>query len=1672
MTAQIRPILLVIFLVRFLVSTSTAQVQTGIPKFGSFGGGEFDILNLGNLNVHFTVPILHKAGRGIPFSYDLGYDSSIYQIVTSNGNSSWQPVGNIGGSASYWGWQGLGPVFTPYVGYTVTYGTGLCGLTNQYTYQYWQFGNFVYHDTVGTSHPLPAGGVYYDSAICGQYGPPNGAHPSGVATGQSTDGSGYTINWSVGQGSAWGYLNTASGTTLNVPWFTSAPTASPYTAQDANGNKITYNNGVYTDTLGTTALTVTGSQPNPVFFTYTGPAGSQFYKVNFSPYNIKTAFNCTSPSIQDYTSTGSVYLISSIVLPDGSQYSFSYEDTPNNAGYKTGRVSQVTLPTGGTIAYSYTFSGPNDGISCSDGSTVAVQRSLTPGGVWQYTRTGSGAAWTTTQVDPAINSTVIDFEKGFTTPNLFETRRRLYQGSPTGTLLKTSITCYNGQNVGSPGNCYNTAITAQITRITNFRYLPDSSGLQSETDFTYDNFGLIQEADEYGYGNAAVGSVIRKTITGYTALGNGIADRPSSVTIKDSANAVKAYTSYGYDQTTPLTPSGTTPQWTSVSGSRGNLTSVTAQVNGSVNLYRKYTYYNTGMLATSTDVSTSSTTNGASTTYNYNNTGTPSPSCGNSFVTSISEPVGSMSRSFGWDCNGGVSLSVTDENGNVSSTAYSGTNYTNVFWRPYSSTDENGNTTDYFYYLNTATPPIEFQTESKYHVSFNNGSSTVDKVATADGFHRTSFVQTKQMPSSINYDTVATCYDNFGRASFVSLPYSTTVATSSSTCPYPSNRNGTTTTYDAAGRLYQVTAGDGGQTTFTYSKNNTLEAQTSPTVSKQSEFDSLGSLISVCEINSGTTAWPSASCGQNTTATGYLTTYGYDVLGNRTTVTQNAQATGTHQTRNFAYDMLSRLTSETNPENNNLAMTYKYDTLTSDTNCGTITSAGNLLKTLDPAGNAVCYSSYDALHRVGVITYPSGGDPTKHFIYDTATVNSTAMTNAKTRLAEAYTCIGTCSSKLTDLGFSYGPTGQQKDVWELTPHSGSNYYFHVTATPWPNGAVNTISNLVGLPTITYGADGEGRISSVSASSGQSPLVSTVGYDPASHVTGLTYGSSDTDAFTFYATTGRMNTYTFTMGSTPKTQTGTLSWNTNGTLQQLAIVDQINSANTQTCNYTHDSLGRTASSNCGTAIWNQNFSYDPFGNITKTVPNGSTGTAFQPNYDYTNYTNRITSSPYTYSGNNGAITADISHTYTWDTGTRLSKVDSGASNGVCATYDALDRVVEQATGANCATSPTGTTEIVYSPAGVKLALMNGSTLVKAFVGLPGGAQAVYNGSGLLYYRHPDWLGSSRLATTPSRTCYWDSAYAPFGENYAPPASGCIQQDLNFTGQNQDTESSVPSGGQGGLYDFMFRRFSPSQGRWLSPDPAGLAAANPSDPQTWNRYAYIGNRSLNATDPLGLDPCDPFFPSVGCCWYYYCIQPPCGPDDPYCNACDPNDPYCYGPPPGGGGGGSGGGGGGGGGSAPPPPQRAGGKWPNNETLGLPGGLNMHPLGSLGDLLGLSPGTQCGDFVSCGSLGPGINAFSAGTIALPSAGEISTAAGALALRLAGVIGLLLIQQSDATPCAQRPTGCHEGFEECLLESSAPAPHKPDWYVCTYYCPYSGKKFAQQWEGKCPDPVLLPNK
>ena len=106
----------------------------------------------------------------------------------------------------------------------------------------------------------------------------------------------------------------------------------------------------------------------------------------------------------------------------------------------------------------------------------------------------------------------------------------------------------------------------------------------------------------------------------------------------------------------------------------------------------------------------------------------------------------------------------------------------------------------------------------------------------------------------------------------------------------------------------------------------------------------------------------------------------------------------------------------------------------------------------------------------------------------------------------------------------------------------------------------------------------------------------------------------------------------------------------------------------------------------------------------------------------------------------------------------------------------------------------------------------------------------NGS-LDYHTHSDWQGSARLATGTSGSLYWAAAYSPFGVVYDASGPGTV--DASFTGQTRGIDATS----SGGQYNFPMRDMNPIQGRWWTPDPAGAAAADLTNPQTWNRYAYV-------------------------------------------------------------------------------------------------------------------------------------------------------------------------------------------------------------------------------------------
>lgn len=1453
----VMPILLALVQVSS-AQVKTLQVSTGTPRFSSMGGGPFDAVNLGNLNAHFSIPVLHKAGRGIPFSYDLSYDSSIWAPVTTNGTTTWTPV-------TSWGWSGSTQPAAGWVSYDEidTFPIQNCQLS---TYQ-----NYVYHDGFGSAHRFPGKATW-------QFG--IGGHSCTSIfrgfTAYTSDGSAYYLN--INNNTGVGTLTAKDGSAVAAPFSEdSGGSAGAGGITDSNGNKITVNgSGQFFDTLSSTTpvLTVAGSgtPSSPITLTYTPPSGSNVaYKVNYTAYTVKTAFGFASDAspIQEYSSASAVNLVSSIALPDDTisqpdRYTFTYEAITGSCTLVsgttqcvTGRIASVTLPTGGTITYTYSGGTHNTGIY-SDGSTAGLTRMLsptsscTPNGCWQYVRAlvsgtpGPGSTWTTTITDPTPqqNVTVVNFAEDSTvtntnsnppttaTYNFYETQRQVYQGSISpSNLLATTIHCYNGVYT----TCTTDTVSSPISSSTIYSQLPNGNTRASSILYngSFSGSGLVSDDQEFGYG-VTVGSaptttfLVRETSTTYAILGNGIIYRPARVTVKDwtSGTAVTvASTIYTYDQGTPTTTTGT-PQHIAITGSRGNLTTLATQVNTSTTLYRQFTYYDTGMPNNSTDVDTSSSTTCSSkpsicTTYNYSSTN--NASCGNSFVTSISEPLG-LTRSIAWSCTGGVTTQVTDENLNTVSTSPTDP----AFWRLTGVTDQANNQTTIAYSSHNAVEAAL--------VNFNGGSSVSDVRMTGDGFGRPILTQTLQGPSLTTYDSVETDYDGLGQLYRTTLPFSAQAGVTNSTAP------ATITTYDALGRVLTTTDANGGQVSNTYINNDVLQKVSGAQIfEKQLEYDGLGRLASVCEM----TQLPgSGTCGQNNQVSGYWTVYTYDALGNLLTVTQNAQTPPTNlQTRSFTYDMLSRVISESNPETGNNGangtVTYTYDSISPCGDGSNYSYPGNLVQKRDNAGHVTCYS-YDAAHHVIQEGNSSVSNTIiRKFFYNSESSYPTGVTvnNGKTRMIEAQTINTTnLGVVVTDEFFSYSPRGELTDVYESTPHSGGLY--HTTASYWPTGILKTLGGIPGVPTIYYGAsngsglDPEGRVTKVTASSGTNP-VTGVTYSPISTtnylgaLTGVTFGSGDSDTFTYDSNTMRLNTYTF--GVNGNADAGQLTWNSNGTLAQLVITDHIpGTSDSQNCSYSYDDLRRVSSASCG-ALWSQTFTYDSFGNVKK-----SGSSSFLPVYSATqNQITSITGVNVSYDAN-GNLLQDNLNSYTWDPNWGNMLTVTAGSTTVSATYDALGRMVEKNQGGTY-------TELVYGPTGAKLATTSGQGLIRAFVPLPGGATGIYTSSGLAYYRHSDWLGSSRLtstAVTPT-SMYSSSAYAPFGEQFGSSGNA----DASFTGQDQDTISD--------LYDFPVRRYSPSQGRWVSPDPLGRGAVTLTRPQSWNRYAYVNNNPLSAVDSMGTN-----------------------------------------------------------------------------------------------------------------------------------------------------------------------------------------------------------------------------
>jgi RHS repeat-associated protein len=1213
------------------------QVATGSYPYGTFDSKGFDTINVGNLNAHLSIPVLQKPGRGMSFSYALGYDSSIWSMTTG----SWQPAQN-------WGWLAQTVVPTGYVTYSTVSVNCDWPLPKRGSYN--TYSGWVYHDPFGVSHSFN-GYLEYDPTGC------DSTVTSFSST--ATDGSGLTLYVAGTRGIPNGKqtITTRNGVTTTAPVGNSAVGS---TITDTNGNQISVSAaGVFTDTTGVNVLTVAGEAPGPVTLTYPTTTGTTAYTMKYGSYTVKTNFGCSG--INEYSATG-VSLVSEIDLPDTSKYTFTYETTPNNSSAVTGRITSVMLPSGGEIVY--TYSGGSNGIECTDGSTAGLTRVLnaysgSAASTLTYTRTAGTSTSTTAVTDGLGNHSAYTFVKEGNQAQYYETSRAIYQGAASGTPLLVRNTCYNG----ATAPCTTAAFTLPVTQIDTWETL---NGIETHgATAKYNASGMQTESDAYDYGGAtARGALLRKESWTYYA---SVPNFPTSDMVYDGSGILAGETTYTYDVTgttasTACAP-GTTgsscvPQHVAVSGSLGNLDGMSQYVNSTTAYSSVDAYEDTGSLLSV------SSTNGTVTTYTYDNTFTypttitpPTPSSGISLQSAATYDT----------ANTGLALTTTDLNSKTTIIA----SYDDML-RPTKITYPDGGQ-DTWSYSPTTVATTRLQ---------SSGTSSYNETQ-YDGYGRPSRSEVANGQSGNYYYQQDTCYDANGNAAFTSYAYQGTGFSAIKVC----SGAGDTGTYDALGRLTKLVRANNETLTITYLGRAKTVADENG-VTRISQTDGLGRTTIVCEISANTLLGVSpTSCGTDISGMGFVTSYAYALATPTTTITQGAQ------TRVFQSDWLGRPTLVQEPESGTTTYSYAYGGLVVTRQRPTANQTSSSVLTTTT-------TQYDSLGRVVSITY-SDGTPAKTFAYDKSAGTSFSdltQTYLKGRLslasvptagtAYSYDAMGRTSyldeclpsgcGTVTDnhqLHYTYDLAGNL-----LTSTDGSA--IGSTYTVSPAGEVLSLTSSLSDSTdpahivsiAQYGPNGP-----LSYSLGNG-LAGAYSYDALGRLNGGTVSASGTQVYGFTngwkgqqltgsgdSVLGQGSTYgydEFNRLASRTVNSGTgpnYAWAydrygnrlsqtmTGGTGSGLTSSLSVNSANNQVTGYTYDAAGNMTNDGFHT------YTYDADGHITA-VDGGQTAS-----YVYNALNQRVramvgtTATEYVFSAGgqrvsewNGATLAQIKGKYYWGT----------------------------------------------------------------------------------------------------------------------------------------------------------------------------------------------------------------------------------------------------------------------------------------------------------------------------------------------------------------------------------------------------------------------------------------
>ncbi len=644
----------------------------------------------------------------------------------------------------------------------------------------------------------------------------------------------------------------------------------------------------------------------------------------------------------------------------------------------------------------------------------------------------------------------------------------------------------------------------------------------------------------------------------------------------------------------------------------------------------------------------------------------------------------------------------------------------------------------------------------------------------------------------------------------------------------------TTYTYDGVGRtLSKATVGSDTQGTSTYVyQGNTVTAYDPAGKWKTYATDGFGNLIQVAE--------PNPADGT------LLTSYAYGLLGHLKTVTM-PRSTGT-QTRSFSYSG-NFLMSATNPENGTVTYTYN--------------GFGKVDKRTDAKGQVTAYT-YDPYARLSEVQrYPSGisgGEDTcqrETYYYDGNTPNGSTYPQYAVGHLSAVQYMGghnptatpACDTTFTEM-YTYGIPGSPIGKELLVTRPGILYPLTLSATfgydtegrlnaeTYPSDINGATANL------SYTFDSMGRLNTMTDDLAFQQIITGAAYGPANELTSISGGSYSG------AWAGESRGYNSLKQLTGITSGSVgVSYAYPATGNNGKISSQTDAVSGETVTYTYDALNRLATAATQPSFstpWGQSFTYDGFGNLTNVAVTQGSAPTFTATYDANNHAGGEDAN-----GNPPYVPLPAYGTSapaSYDVENRLVGINAGVNNAVMFySYAPGNKRVWRGNWTYSGGDWSRNTDEVtfWGISGQNL----GSYALTTISGTSSTPQFYATQTSTNYYfgrklikNANGWVYTDRLASV--------GKFYPYGQERPSATTNGTEK---FTGYFRDTETGN---------DYAVNRYeSPGAGRFMTADRMN---GHPSDPSSWNKYAYTGGDPINRVDRHGA--------------WWVCVGDA---DDPYCD-----------------------------------------------------------------------------------------------------------------------------------------------------------------------------------------------